>query len=301
MLSETNREKRALLSLRGLSIGDAFGECFFTHPDVVERLIAQRAVRPGPWRYTDDTMMALSVFETLRRCGTIDQNALARSFSRHYDNSRGYGPAMHGLLARIDAGEPWRVVAGGLFGGTGSYGNGSAMRVAPLGAFFADDLARIPLEAEYSAVVTHAHAEAVAGAIAVAVAAAIATCDPELSRREFLDAVMSQVPESEVRTGIYNACQLREDIAPQHAAAMLGNGSQVSCQDTVPFSLWCAAGHLRHFAEALWCTVSGLGDRDTTCAIVGGIVACSAPAETIPDEWIAATETLPLWVLCDLP
>ena len=53
-------------------------------------------------------------------------------------------------------------------------GNGSAMRVAPVGAFFADDLKRVSEEAEKSAVITHAHEEARSGAIAVAIATAFA-------------------------------------------------------------------------------------------------------------------------------
>ena len=40
----------------------------------------------------------------------------------------------------------------------------------------------------------------------------------------------------------------------------------------MPFALWCAARHIDNYEEALWATVSGLGDRDTTCAIVGGVV-----------------------------
>ncbi|MDF2440306.1 MAG: hypothetical protein JWN98_1290, partial [Abditibacteriota bacterium] len=46
--------------------------------------------------------------------------------------------------------------------------------------------------------------------------------------------------------------------------------------------------------NALWLAVSGLGDRDTTCAMVGGIVALSAP-DTIPPLWRDAREALPEW------
>jgi ADP-ribosylglycohydrolase len=74
----------------------------------------------------------------------------------------------------------------------------------------------------------------------------------------------------------------------------LGNGSQVVCHDTVPFCLWCAARHLDDYQAALWTTVEGLGDRDTTCAIVGAIVALSAGAESIPAQWHAAREPLPI-------
>jgi len=42
----------------------------------------------------------------------------------------------------------------------------------------------------------------------------------------------------------------------------------------------------------MWTTVSGLGDRDTTCAIVGGIVASAVGHDAIPADWLAAREQL---------
>ncbi len=65
----------------------------------------------------------------------------------------------------------------------------------------------------------------------------------------------------------------------------------MSAQDTVPFCLWSAAYRLDHFEEALWWTAKGGGDCDTTCAIVGGIVALSAQA--IPAAWLEQREALP--------
>jgi ADP-ribosylglycohydrolase len=78
------------------------------------------------------------------------------------------------------------------------------------------------------------------------------------------------------------------------AAKELGSGSRVISEDTVPFSVWCAARHLDSYEEALWSTVSGLGDRDTTCAIVGGIVALSAGRGSIPSAWLETRERLKL-------
>ena len=74
------------------------------------------------------------------------------------------------------------------------------------------------------------------------------------------------------------------------AMRKLGTGEKVSAQDTVPFCLWSAAHHLDNFEDALWWTVKGLGDCDTTCAIVGGIVALSAPK--IPELWLQRREPL---------
>jgi ADP-ribosylglycohydrolase len=294
----TTKDPRLLCaqhSLEGLSVGDAFGERFFLHPDVAESLIVARAIPASPWYYTDDTQMALSIVAILQEYGEINQDRLAESFAKEYDSQRGYGASMHGLLTRIRDGEPWQKLASSLFGGQGSYGNGAAMRVAPIGAFFAEDLDLVVSQARSSAEVTHSHPEAIAGAIAVAVAAAWAARLQGFipSKQEFLNLVLPYVPESEVSSKIRLACDLLERTPVELAATLLGNGTHVSAQDTVPFALWCAAQHLDNYEEALWLTVSGLGDRDTTCAIAGGIVAVSTGVSGIPTAWVQAREPLP--------
>jgi ADP-ribosylglycohydrolase len=297
---------RAVHSLHGLSCGDAFGERFFLHPEVARSLIAQRAVPSPPWRYTDDTAMAVAISEILEEHGEIRQELLAESFGRAFlaDPHRGYGAAMHTLLPElVSAPSAWKTIAPSLFRGRGSFGNGAAMRIAPLGAYFADDLAKLTEQAELSAVVTHSHPEGVAGAIAVALAAALAwrhESSPN-TPRDFLQEVCERTPESEVRRGLIKALALPTGTTVEAAVAALGNGSNVSAQDTVPFSLWAAAFNLDDYEAALWTTVSGLGDRDTTCAIVGGIVAMSAGVETIPVLWIQSREPIPAWFLYPRP
>ncbi len=300
-MSNTNdsRLNRAFNSLQGLSVGDAFGEKFFLHPDVAENIIASRAIPAMPWYYTDDTQMALSIYWVLREYGEIGRDDLAKSFARRYDEKRGYGAGMQRLLLNIRDGQKWQDLSCNSFNGQGSYGNGAAMRVAPLGAFFADDLDLVVEQARKSAEVTHAHEEAIAGCIAVAVAAAF-SCKLKESNKpnktEFLDFILPYIPESEVASKISQARDLQNDISVNSAAAILGNGTKVSAQDTVPFTLWCAAQHLNNYEEALWLTVSGLGDRDTNCAIVGGIVALSPGVESIPKAWLSAREALPKWI-----
>src|SRR5262245_9936741 len=160
MLSSDSSERlaRARISLEGLSVGDAFGEQFFSHPSA----IFERALPAKPWNYTDDTHMALSIVAILRDNGTIDQARLADSFAQQYQREswRGYGPGMHRLLPQIRKGMPWHTAARDLFGGQGSFGNGAAMRVVPVGAFFADNLEAVVEHAQRSAEVTHAHPEA---------------------------------------------------------------------------------------------------------------------------------------------
>src|SRR5215471_14032077 len=128
------RMTRAREALEGLSVGDAFGERFFTHPHVVEQLIAARAVPAPPWRYTDDTEMALALTEVLEQTGQVHQDLVAATFARRYvaNRHRGYGPTAHEILADIAAGVDWKTAASAPFEGRGSLCNGGAMRAAPV-------------------------------------------------------------------------------------------------------------------------------------------------------------------------
>ena len=212
------------------------------------------------------------------------------------DPTRGYGGSMHQTLREIYLGEDWRMLTEMAFSGMGSWGNGAAMRVAPMGAYFYNDLEQVRDQAHASAVVTHAHPEASAGAIGVAIAAALACQWKEQNKpkdsKQFLEQVAQWIPESEVKSRTLRAVNYNANTTMHHAIMTLGNGIQVSAQDTVPLALWCAAMHLDNFTEALWFTVGALGDRDTTCAMVGGIVACYVGLEGIPKEWREAREPI---------
>lgn len=291
---------RALLSLDGLSIGDAFGERFFTEPSRVADRIEGRVLPEGPWRFTDDTVQACAVVASLLERGEIEGDGLAEHLLHRWarDPARGYGGGAHRFFRQLVSDRDWRRHSEALFGGTGSFGNGAAMRVAPLGAWFADDLERVVAEADRSARVTHAHPEGRAGAVAVALAAAVAwRCrgDAERFRASVWDICLRHTPASEVRDGIERARDTPLDASVHLATNRLGNGSEISAQDTVPFVLWCAARCVDDFVEAMWTTVRGLGDRDTTCAMVGGIVALALGRGGLPEEWWARRESPEGW------
>ncbi len=289
--------ERMLASLTGLSVGDSFGQRFF-FPLIEEAHLTDRSLPPAPWYWTDDTNMALSIVEVLLNHGTVDQDALAASFGEHFEVTRGYGPAMHRLLPRYARGADWRHEAPRLFDGQGSYGNGAAMRVAPLGAYFAADLDRVVVEATKSAKVTHTHPEAIAGAITVAVATAVAANAAHTPSRDpsgFTDTVIQHTPESEVRDRLERIDRLTPSSPLSQVVALLGNGSRITAQDTVAFCVWAASQHLDDYPAALWRTAKARGDVDTTCAIVGGIVAAHTGTPGIPTEWLKNREPLPDW------
>ncbi|MFJ8041831.1 ADP-ribosylglycohydrolase family protein [Kitasatospora sp. NPDC096147] len=290
---------QSLESLHGLALGDAFGDRWFqVSTDEAPVELTARRPRPGPWHWTDDTAMAYVLYQHLARHDEVVPDVLAADFAAEYTAHPGrkYGASMHQVLRRIQDGEDWRSVTSGMFEGQGSWGNGAAMRVAPLGAWFAADLAEVVEQARLSALVTHFHPEAVAGAIAVAVAAALAARGrggPAPERSAFLAEVADHLPESDVRSGLRTAARLPAGTSVRHASVVLGSGLLMSGPDTVPFALWAAAGSLDSLPEAIWRTLEGWGDMDTTCAIAAGVVAARTGLRGVPVGWWLAREQLP--------
>lgn len=302
MTTHTHKQRmaRAHLALEGLSVGDAFGEKFFGPPLIIEPRLATRVMdESGPWRWTDDTAMALDIVDELSAGQTIVPASLSARFCARYEREpwRGYGGGAHQLFERIKQGEDWEVVAHTMFENQGSFGNGGAMRAAPLGAYFADaTLDVVARQAQHSAAPTHAHPEGIAGAVAISVAAASVWQNRERSieqaRAQLWEDVLAWTPESQVLDGLRIGHKLDPMASVHMACKRLGNGSKISAQDTVPFCVWSIARHIRHYEDAMWDTVSGLGDRDTTCAIVGGAVVLADEGATVPQSWLERREPL---------
>ncbi|MEU9045873.1 MULTISPECIES: ADP-ribosylglycohydrolase family protein [unclassified Kitasatospora] len=286
----------ALDALRGLSVGDALGAQFFV-PETARAHLADRTDPPGPWPWTDDTEMACSVHAAHTERGTIDTFDLTHAFARRHDFDRGYGPAANRMLRLIREGGDAKRLAAELFDGQGSYGNGAAMRVAPLGAAYAEDLDEAVRQAARTAVVTHTHPQAVDGAVAVAVAAALAARarTETMTPKTFLGRVAHHTPLGAVHDGLTEAIGLLAEPDLRVAAHVLGNGSRTSAADTVPYALWCAARRLTDYRAAVWEAIAAGGDMDTVAAITGGVVAARTGTRGIPAAWMAAREPLPAW------
>lgn len=279
----------ALQSLEGLSVGDALGNLLtFQERELLER----REIPSGPWSYTDDTEMAISVVEQLLNFREIRQDKLATAFAIRFNPRRGYGDGARRLLREIGTSYvgSWRTLSRQMFFGSGSYGNGGAMRVAPLGAYFHSDYKEAAYQAALSAEVTHAHHEGVQGAVAVAIATAYLRRDQAWNREEFFQTVLEHVRPGKTRDAIEKAGDLASDTDPFDAGRLLGNGHEVAAYDTVPLCLWAVAVDPNSFEDAFWRVNIAGGDQDTTAAITCGIIAARTPATA---EWVARREKLP--------
>lgn len=294
------RLKRALLSLDGLSVGDAFGQLLSASSRNVRKVLQRGPLPGGYWWHTDDTQMAMAIVEELAAHQRIFPESLASRFCRRYqaDPGRGYGKGVRIQMEQISTGAKWQLTTSEAFGGRGSKGNGSAMRSGPLGAYFADQPALVPGQSEQSSWVTHSHPEGIAGSISVSLAAAAAWNARQLpvmeARTCIWAAVLAKTPSGETLEGIRKASLVPFSMEPEFAARILGCGYLVTAPDTVPYALWCALRHLDDYREALISTLEGDGDCDTNCAIVGSIVALFVGHGGIPEEWLQSREPLNL-------
>lgn len=294
------RIRNALLSLEGLALGDSFGQNFFIQQDKAIQQIKSRQLPAKPWLYTDDTIMAFSIVETLNKFGYINQNYLAQTFAQRYmeEPNRGYGSNAGKTLREISQGIPWQQVSSNAFSGMGSMGNGGAMRAAPIGAYFFDDYQRVVQEAKASCKVTHSHPDAQAGSIAIAVAAAYCRRKGlknfSNDTKSILETVIEMTPESQTNSRIKRAMDISFDSRLEFVISCLGNGINLCAYDTVPIALWFVAGNNSDFEEALWQSVAALGDRDTICAIVGSLVSLIVGNEGLPQAWLECRESLPI-------
>lgn len=297
MTTDAERLMLARVSLDGLSVGDALGEtCSYSYYNARKRILSG-VLPPKPWWYTDDTALALAIYEHLATNHCVEQDRLALDMADRYrrDPDRGYGKMARMILQKISSGEDWRKLSKQAFSG-GSMGNGAAMRVAPLGAYFADDLSKTVEQAKASAEITHSHPEGIAGAAAVAIAAAMATqcrkIPVDTARRRIHEAAVRLTPAGATRRALELALSFSIEEQPKIVAQQVGNGSLVISADTVPFCIWNACRCLDNYQEAFISTVEVGGDCDTNCAIVGGIVAAYTGVDGIPPLWLERRERL---------
>jgi hypothetical protein len=103
--------------------------------------------------------------------------------------------------------------------------------------------------------------------------------------RRYMNDILEFVPKSEVRDGIKFARGMLEDSTLQEAVGVLGNGEQVSAQDTVPFCLWCAAQNLHHFEEAICSPSAGWATAIQRCHRPRHCCGEHRARKTVPKMW----------------
>lgn len=209
-------------------------------------------------RFTDDTVLTVAIADSILR--KVDYTTSLKTFGRKYPNA-GYGVSFLQWIFSNNS-LPYN-----------SWGNGSAMRVSPVGFAF-DSMDEVLSEAKKSAEVTHNHPEGIKGAQATALAVFLARTikNKETIKQEIIDRFA------------YDLDRTLDEIRAHY-------GFDISCQGTVPEAI-IAFLESQSYEDAIRKGISLGGDSDTIACIVGGIA--QAYYLDIPQEILAAVrERLP--------
>jgi poly(ADP-ribose) glycohydrolase ARH3 len=279
--------------LLGLAIGDALGglleaqdaETIRDRFATVEQLIDYP--RDEMW-YTDDTQMAIGVAETLIAHGEILEEPLGRAFAANYVPSRGYGWGARAVLEAILAGRDHREVAERHFPG-GSFGNGAAMRVAPVGLVYRRHQDRLWEQARLSALPTHRHPLGIEGAQLLALAVALASRAEAgcFDRAQFLAELASACESADYRAKLVRAGQLES----LYELAGLGNG--IEAVRSVPTAIASFALTPDSFEATIGNVIFLGGDVDTMAAMAGAVSGAYLGVGGLPSRLVNLLENSP--------
>jgi ADP-ribosylglycohydrolase len=257
--------------LLGTCIGDALGVPFETKLVNNEELIkwdgktflgsAHHNLLPG--QYSDDGQMSIMVAESLIQNG-FDPGDLSKRYMEWITSgrARGYGKTTLLAVHNLMSGKHWTIS-----GVPGSYGNGTAMRAAPLGIYFRDDLPALIEAATTDAQITHASDEAEAGSIAIAFSAALAA---QNDTEKLLERVYEVLPDSKVKSVLYTLGSLVGAAHIDAHSALRVIGTKADVRQTVPAALYCFL-KFDNYHDAIVAAIKAGGDTDTTAAIVGAL------------------------------
>lgn len=277
--------------LLGTAIGDALGVPFETklvnNPALLEwdekTFLGSEHHKLLPGQYSDDTQMSLMVAASLINNDGFNPEDLSKRYVDWIESkqARGYGKTTYMAVQNLISGKHWSES-----GIAGSLGNGTAMRAAPFGVYFRNDLSTLVSVLKVDSAITHASADAEAGAIAIGVAAAYAI-NNDLDN--LLEKILVHLPESKVKSIIYSLDSLisNKDITPAQALRVLGTKANV--KETVPAALYCFL-RFNNYHDGVIAAIKAGGDTDTTGAIVGALFAAKNGVKDISDIWIENIE-----------
>jgi ADP-ribosylglycohydrolase len=222
----------------GAIAGDIIGSVYERNP---VKSLNFKLFAPG-CRFTDDSVMTVAVADALMSGACADERLYIQkmqAYGQIYPNA-GYG-GMFGNWLFLKTPKPYH-----------SFGNGSAMRVSPVG-YLLNDMDSVLIQAEKSASVSHDHPEGIKGAQAVAAAIYLArNGHPKEAMKDFLTENFG-----------YDLDRTLAEIRPDYTF-------DVTCQGSVPESL-IAFLESEHYEDAVRKAISLGGDSDTMACIAGGI------------------------------
>jgi poly(ADP-ribose) glycohydrolase ARH3 len=280
-------------ALLGVAIGDALGAPLEGRPMRDRASLATWVSDPPhPLRYTDDTHMTLATASSLVECRGFDAEHMAQAMAAQYERQpwRGYGAGPPHVFREMRHGRRWEDAARELFGGTGSFGNGAAMRVTPIGLLHYREPKRAAEVARAAAQITHGHpvGQDGAGIVAAAVAEIVSLSPDEgLEPRRLLARMRDHTRTRRFR----DLLDAAESLGPadEHTVVqVLGNG--IEAHRSVATALYAFLRHHHSFQDAILFALSLGGDADTIASMTGALAGAAHGASLIPVVWAERVE-----------
>ncbi len=288
-MQDLRLQQRYAGCLLGLAVGDALGSHF---EGMSSDWIQNRYPTPqslienppeAPWHYTDDTQMAIGVTEALLKDQGIVEESLCEAFVTNYVPSRGYGRGARVVLQAMEDGQDYTRWTKELFPG-GSFGNGAAMRVAPVGLLFHRDTDHLWDQARLSSLPTHVHPLGIEGAQLIALAVSICLRDQPFDRDGLLTELESRAVTSEFQERLH----LAQRIQSRDELPKLGNG--IAAQDSAIASIACFTLWPDSYEQVIANAILIGGDTDTIAAMAGAISGAHLGIDAIPKRFLACLE-----------
>lgn len=304
LLTQPGALGKFLGCLIGSAIGDALGMPLeFLKPEDIQRRYGNvtEYLTPDPehacghlhkGQYTDDTQLTLALAESLIEAKGFDPEAFKKKLIAWYRQEDRRAPGQACLEGAHNLSE-------GVFykesGKPNAAGNGTAMRVAPLGLVYSgEDLIR---HSYVQSLMTHNDPRASIGSILTAFTVnkllkLTAPLDPPVFLKEMrgmavhLEKFFKLTPPEYSEKLYWMGTRLGEDF--EETLEQIGTGGYVV--DTVSACLWTLLSFPEDFEEALVRVVNRGDDADTLGAITGALVGTHVGIARIPRRWIEGLE-----------
>jgi len=298
-------------TLMGVSIGDTLGHPFegmireriYSHFKNFKEFMKEN--KKIFRTYTDDTQLTLHTAEALIQGSGFNENNFIREYVSWLDDPPiGPGFGCISSIRKLKYGISWKKAA------SNSGGNGTAMRVSPIGLFYCKDIKSLNSAALKSSVITHSHPAASAGAIVIARAIAFLidkSIKSGFSIEDFFETIISSISGTQEKIWeefIEILNKVKENLNISVEAGLIkfsqtGVKSPFFIEDylgkafvhpytlsTVACAIFIFLKNLESFEDCIVQLATAGGDSDTVGAIGGSLAGAYFGIGNIPEDLI---------------
>jgi poly(ADP-ribose) glycohydrolase ARH3 len=282
------------------------------NPDLIAKKYPNGLTRyekhgPRPYgKYTDDSQMTIALLKSLTRDITCNPFDCAKSYANDFEVHRGYGETAFRIMQDLRNGADYKTTATKYLPG-GSYANGGAMRIAPIGLVYANDQQNMLQAVKNALLCTHVHPDAIDGAYiqALAVSLLYNTKLECFDTNSFLEKLeesstsdlkfkiwyiknkLHSVSRVSDWTSYLNGPEWQQEIEIRNTVS---ERFQIKATDAVACSLLAFCTHWEQPEAAVIAAVHYGGDTDTVAAMTGNLAFALHGETKIPKEWLEHLE-----------